>query len=58
MLGPDAFAGVFKVLNHTGLCEIPNSPDTLHMSLTGFASVACCTALESTVLGLPDFARS
>ena len=36
---------------------MPSSPDTLWVLLTGFASMAWSTALESTLLGLPNFAR-
>ena len=34
-------------------CEIPSSPETLQVLLTGFASMTECTGLESTVWGLP-----
>ena len=36
-------------------CKMPNSSDTLQMILARFASLAWGTALESTVLGIPDF---
>ena len=39
-------------------CEMQTSPDTLWMLLDGFASTAWNMALESLVLGLPNFARS
>ena len=37
-------------------CEMPNSPDTLQALLARFISLAQAWALESTSLGLPDFA--
>ena len=39
-------------------CETSTSPDTLYVLLTGFASMAWSTVLESTVLNLPDQVRT
>ena len=36
-------------------CEIPCSPDTLQVLLTGFACMAQSTTLESTLLDIPDW---
>ena len=36
-------------------CQMLSSPDILCMSLTGFASVAWSTAMESMILSIPDF---